>query len=419
MQKKLTIGLFGFGVVGEGIYQVVKNTAALHADIKKICIKHPDKPRNAPSELFTTDYSDLIYDKEINLIVELIDDPVAAYSIVCAALANKKAVVSANKKMIAENLQHLLNLQQQEGVSFLYEAAVCGSVPVIRHLEEYYDNDMLQGICGIVNGSTNFILTRIMDENKTYEEALQEAQSRGYAESNPNLDVGGFDAANKLTILLLHAYGMLTKPDHLLCRGITSIDTQDTTFAGEKDYKIKLIARAVCLSDNKIAAYVLPQFIHAGSQLYNVKHEYNGLVIESTLADKQFLCGKGAGRYPTSSAVLSDIAALRYGYRYEYRKHFYGRSLSPASEFFLRVYVSFENGNQVSKWDFECIEEYHSTEKRQYLIGIIHCGKLKEAPWFSDPMVSIILMPDAIIEKSNLLQRKIKKLSLQLAGVWG
>src|SRR6478672_3754278 len=198
--KQLTIGLFGFGVVGEGIYHVLNQTPSLNATIKKVCIKHADKKRNAPPELFTTSYNDLLEDDEINLIVELIDDADEAYKIVKQSLNNKKAVVSANKKMIAEHLEELLKLQEVNDTSFLYEAAVCGSIPVIRNLEEYYDNDLLQSISGIVNGSTNYILTKI-GEGLSYKEALLQAQQLGFAESNPRLDVEGIDPANKLTIL--------------------------------------------------------------------------------------------------------------------------------------------------------------------------------------------------------------------------
>jgi homoserine dehydrogenase len=416
-QKKLTIGLFGFGVVGEGIYDVLKNTPSLNAVIKKICIKDPSKPRNADASLFITDYGEILNDPEINLVVELINDAAEAFTIVTTALKNKKAVVSANKKMIAENLNGLLLLQKECNVPFLYEAAVCGSVPVIRNLEEYYDNDMLKGICGIVNGSTNFILTKIIEEGLSYTKALSEAQLLGFAESDPFLDVSGKDAVNKLAILLLHAYGIKSHPAKLLHRGITAIHETDAVVAAEKGQKIKLIARAYKLSNDKIAAYVLPQFITKESSLYNVKNEFNGVVIESKLADKQFLSGKGAGRYPTSSAVLSDIAALRYDYQYEYRKLSGGIKFSLCRDFYLRVYISFDDWNQVNKWDFEWIEEFHSTESRQYLTGVIHFEKLQDAAWFENDEVSVIVLPDGIIEKDSLVTRSLKKISLQLAGV--
>ncbi|HUM98539.1 MAG TPA: homoserine dehydrogenase, partial [Chitinophagaceae bacterium] len=174
--NKLTIGLFGFGIVGEGLYKVLQQTPSLNASIKKVCIKNFGKKRNAPASLFTIDKDDLLNDRDINVIVEVIDDATAAFEIVSTALQNGKDVVSASKKMIAENLTALLALQQQTGRSLLYESAACASIPVIRNLEEYYDNDLLHSIKAIVNGSTNFILTKIFEEGLDFKQALLLAQ---------------------------------------------------------------------------------------------------------------------------------------------------------------------------------------------------------------------------------------------------
>src|ERR1043165_10241005 len=157
--QQLTIGLFGFGVVGEGLYKVLQQTPPLNAHIKKVCIKNPGKKRNAPAELFTVHKEELLFDPDINVIVEVINETEAAFEIVSTALKNGKDVVSASKKMIAEHLEELLSLQRQTDCSLLYEAAACASIPVIRNLEEYYDNDLLHSIKAIVNGSTNYILT--------------------------------------------------------------------------------------------------------------------------------------------------------------------------------------------------------------------------------------------------------------------
>jgi homoserine dehydrogenase len=413
-QEKIVIGLFGFGVVGEGIYQVLKQTPSLQASIRKVCIRHDWKKRNIGEDMLTTSYDDILEDPEINVVVELINDAAEAYKIVKKALQNGKAVVSANKKLVAEHLPELLSLQQQYNTPLLYEAAVCGSIPVIRNLEEYYDNDLLQGICGIVNGSTNYILTK-MDEGLEYRGALIQAQQLGFAETDPSLDVEGVDAVNKLSILLAHGYGILAHPRNLLHMGITRIHAEDAVFAEEKGYQVKLLAQARKLSNGKVAAFVLPQFVTSESQLFHVKNEFNGVVIESHFSDKQFLYGKGAGRYPTASAVLSDISALRYNYRYEYRKL---NNLEPAiltNDFFLKLYVSFENWSDISKEDFEWIEEYHCHEKRQYLAGVIHFEKLKAVDWISNNAVSVIVCPQGIIE--NIELRKVKKRSLELAGV--
>jgi len=415
-KKQVVIGLFGFGVVGEGIYHVINSTPSLDARIKKVCIKNPLKERAAPAELFTTNYDELLNDDEINLIVELIDDADEAYKIVTRAFEKGKPVVSANKKLIAENLSELIALQEKHNVSFLYEAAVAGSIPIIRNLEEYFDNDLLQGVFGIINGSTNYILTRL-SEGLTYAEGLLEAQQKGFAESNPALDVEGFDPTNKLTILLAHAYGIISKPADHLRQGITRLHSKDAAYANEKDYKIKLVAQAQKLSNGKVAAFVLPRFVKSESQLFNVSNEYNGLVVESKLADKQFFYGKGAGRYPTSSAVISDISAFSHHYQYEYKK--LRRKERPAltHNFYLDVFVSFPAWTDVNKWDFEQVTEYHSTVDRQYIRGIIHAEKLREASWFEDPAVSVIVQPDGVIEKETIVAQSIKKVSLQLAGV--
>jgi homoserine dehydrogenase len=416
--KQLNIGLFGFGVVGEGIYEVLLQTPSLDASIKKICIKHPDKKRNADPSLFTTSYEDILDDPRINLVVELIDDAKEAYHIVTTALRRKKAVVSANKKMIAENLQELLLLQRETNTPFLYEAAVCGSIPILRNLEEYYDNDLLQSICGIVNGSTNYILTKIKEDKISYQQALIQAQQAGFAESDPSLDVEGYDAANKLVILLAHAYGMLVQPDKLLFSGITQLHPTDSAYASEKGYQVKLTAQARKLSTDKVAAFVLPQFVTSESQLHNVKNEFNGIVIESKLADKQFLYGKGAGRFPTSSAVLSDIAALRYNYRYEYRKLNGLTRYQVSNDYYLKVYVSFDTWADINKWDFETLHEFHSTPTRQYLTGTIQIDKLSRSEWIHNPTVSVIVLPEGIIPKEDIVLQSIKKLSLQLTGVY-
>lgn len=413
--KQLTLGLFGFGVVGEGLYKILKQTPSLNASIKRIVIKHPDKKRNAPEEIFTQLADEILNDDTINVVVELIDDADAAYYIVTEALKKGKAVVSANKKLIAEHLEELLTLQEKYNTPFLYEASTCASIPVIRNLEEYYDNDLLQSVSGIVNGSTNFILSKMFNEGLEFVEALLQAQQLGFAESNPSLDVLGIDAVNKLTILLVHAYGIVTKPTSLLFNGIQNIQLQDAKVANEKEYKIKLIAKAVKLKNGKIAAHLLPQFVTTNTQLYNVENEYNGVVIESGFSDKQFFYGKGAGSFPTASAVLSDISALRYDYKYEYKKKFQSIENELSNDYYLKVYVSYDNLKSIKKDAFEWIEEFHNGQQRSYFVGVINAEKLLKDDWWKQHGVSLILSPEPIIE--NIDYRDVQKRSLELAGV--
>jgi homoserine dehydrogenase len=413
--KQLTIGLFGFGVVGEGLYKVLQQTPSLKANIKKVCIKNPAKQRNAPASLFTTEKEDLLFDEEINVIVEVIDDANAAFEIVSIALRNGKAVVSASKKMIAEHLPEILQLQQETGLPFLCESAACASIPVIRNLEEYYDNDLLHSIKAIVNGSTNFILTKMFEDKLDFISALLLAQQLGFAESNPKLDVEGYDAVNKWTILLNHAYGIVEHPNNILFTGIQNIQLSDAVVAKEKNFDIKLIAQAKKLKNGKVAAFVLPQFVKNDEPLSFVKNEYNGVVIESGFADKQFFYGKGAGSFPTASAVLSDIAALRYNYKYEYKKLYHHTPHELTNDYYLKVYISFDDWKYIPREKFEWIEEWHADADRKYLVGVLHVSHLGSDTWWKENGSSLILATDPIIDNLDIIH--LKKRSLELAGI--
>ena len=412
--KQLIIGMFGFGVVGEGLYRVLQQTSSLKAEIRKVCIKNPEKSRNAPASLFTTDRDTLLNDENINVIVEVIDDADAAFQIVRRALTSGKSVVSASKKMIAEHLPELLKIQQETHSSLLYESAACASIPVIRNLEEYYDNDLLHSIKAIVNGSTNFILTKMFEDKLDFQQALMLAQQLGFAESNPKLDVEGYDAVNKWTFLLTHAYGIVEDPTRLVFNGIQNIHAGDAAVAREKHYEIKLVAEAKKLSNGKVASYVMPQFVKQDDHLSFVKNEYNGVVIESGFSDKQFFYGKGAGSFPTASAVLSDLSALRYQYKYEYKKLYHHTPHELTNDFYVRVYLSFGNWKYVPREKFEWIEEWHADEERKYLIGVLPFIELKNESWWKQNDTSLILMPGPVIEEIDT--RKLKIRSLELAG---
>ena len=387
--EKLTIGLFGFGVVGEGIYKVLSNKQDLGCIIKKIAVKDPNKKRNAPSSIFTTSADEILNDKEINLIVELIDDADAAFNIVSNAMKNGKSVVSANKKMIATNHLKLIELSKQNNVSFLYEAAVCGSVPIIRNLEEYFDNDLLTYIQGIVNGSTNYILSKMKNENTSYENALSDAQKNGFAESDPALDVEGVDAAYKISIITLHAFGKHIQTKDIIRKGITALKENDFKYAKEKDLVIKLIAKSHLNKNGELNIIsVLPTFIKKDHTLGQTNNEYNGLLIGSSLADEQFLYGKGAGRYPTSSAVLSDISAIKYGYRYEYKKGIINST--EYSKESVKCYVSFDREVAFDRSVFDSINEEYICEDIQYIIGNIQTDLFRDTQLFEDKRISLI-----------------------------
>ncbi|MGV0924446.1 homoserine dehydrogenase [Empedobacter tilapiae] len=389
--RKINIGLFGFGVVGEGIYKVLEEKPQLNAVIKKIVIKDASKPRNAPSELFSTNADEILNDDEINVVVELISDADAAHDIIIKAFNKGKHVVSANKKLIADHHKKLLDLQAKNNVSFLYEASVCGSVPIIRNLEEYFDNDLLNYVSGIVNGTTNYILTKMANENESYQDALKAAQESGFAEADPTADVEGFDASSKLAIITLHAFGKKIDVDQVIRKGITSLKVEDFKYAKEKNYTIKLIANSkINHQTGEITSTVLPTFVELNKTIALVNNEYNGVLIGSSLSDEQFLYGKGAGRFPTSSAVLSDISALKYDYQYSIRKYENQEEGVFNQTGKKRIYIGFENQADDVSNIFDEIEERYQSKNYNHIVGVIDIEKLKQKEIIENPKLSII-----------------------------
>lgn len=375
--KKIKAGLFGFGVVGGGIYHVLSKKPQLGVDIKKVVIKHPEKKRDAPSHLFTTNADAVLKDDEIELVIELIDDAEAALDIVMRAMQSGKSVISANKKMISENHELLINTSKKHHVSFLYEAAVCGSIPIIRNLEEYFDNDLLTFIKGIINGSTNYILSQMSTKGLDYTTALKEAQEKGFAESDPTLDVQGIDAAYKLKIIILHAFGKLVKDNAILRKGITTLTPFDFKYAKEKGYVIKLLANCIV---NDIGEFVeisvMPTFLPKYHALRLTNNEFNGILIGSQLADEQFFYGKGAGRYPTSSAVLSDISAYKYDYKYEFKKGYEKLDFINSGE--MKVYLCSEIKHAPKPELFLSVEERYEGKGISYIVGRISMKNLTQ-----------------------------------------
>jgi homoserine dehydrogenase len=324
------------------------------------------------------------------VIVELIDDANAAYEIVKDALRNGKAVVTANKKMLAEHLEEIYALQKKYNKPVLYEGAVCGSIPILRNLEEYYDNDMISCIEGIFNGSTNYILTKVFEENKTYADALQKAQELGFAESDPRLDVQGYDAKYKLVIAIAHTFGLFIKPETVTNIGIDRISDLDLKFARENHYSIKLVARAF-KSGNKVFGFVIPQFVEATNPLTSVRNEYNAVQVEGAFAEKQLFIGKGAGSYPTGSAVLSDISALTYEYAYEYKKLQQGDSFEFSNDVLVEAFVSFSQHTPISVGDFKVFKSGYAANGKEYMLGQVELSKLIK--WHNEHGAGVILAP--------------------------
>ena len=375
--KELNIGIFGFGCVGQGLYFAVENSTGFKTVIKKIVVKNKHKTRPIAAENFYFDKEDILLDENINVVVELIDDADEAFNIVSEALKNGKHVVTANKKMLALHLPELLALKDKYNVSLLYEASACGSIPIIRTLEEYFDNEELVSISGIFNGTTNYILTKTINEGITYSEALNNAQQKGFAETDPTSDVEGFDELYKTVVIALHGFGILIQPENIVRFGITTLSQQDINYAKQNGYKIKLVPTINKIETGKINAFVIPAFVSTENHLSKVDNEFNGVLVEGLISGEQFFLGRGAGSHPTGAAVLSDISALSYGYAYDNKKLKQETQLVFTNDVSIKVFVSSNNKNALNQIAFTNLLESFEGDSYFYKIGETNVGELK------------------------------------------
>lgn len=372
------IGLFGFGVVGQGVYEVIRKSKNAHAEIVKICVHDLKKPRGVEVEqsLLTDKAEDILNNPEINLIVEVINNAEDAFLIVKTALEKGIPVVSGSKAMLAKHLPELIELQKKHDVALLYDASSCGSIPVIRNLEEYYDNDLLLEVKGILNGSSNYILSRVFDHKEPYESALRKAQELGFAETDPSFDIEGYDSLFKLVIITVHALGAYVAPEKIFTYGISTIHDSDIQYAREKGVKIKLVAQVVKVSDEHFTMFVMPEFVSPNKYIYSVDDEYNGVVIRGECYDRQFMFGKGAGSLPTASSILSDVMARLHDYRYEYKKQNYLQKPDYTTDITLKIYVRYSQTNILHVLDFDAIHEQYISSESNYVIGDIKLSEL-------------------------------------------
>lgn len=375
--EKIKVALFGFGCVGQGLYDVLNHSEVLQADIRRICVKDPAKKRSVDASMITFDKNDILDNKELDVVVEMINDTDEAFAIVKKAMENGTNVVSASKKMLATYFDELYQLQEKHNVALIYEGSAGGSIPIIRTLEEYYDNELLSSLRGILNGTTNYIATRMELESKEYGDVLKDAQESGFAEIDPWLDVAGFDTLYKLCLLSVHAFGIILKPDEVLTLGIQNISFNDIRYAREKGLRIKLIASAAKFGD-KFRVYVMPRFVKPEDELFKVMYEYNGIEVEGAFSCTQTFTGKGAGSHPTGSAVLSDISALTYNYRYAYKKlkklkkaqnGNYNPSQLLDTDFAIKVYIRFTDRSELEGIDIREVEEEYRSPGMNFIIA--------------------------------------------------
>ncbi len=317
--REVGIGIAGFGTVGGGVLSILRRHArdiearlGARIAVRRVAVRDPAKERmvDVDRSLLTTRYQDLLDDPEVAVVVELVGGTGEAYDLVTGALRRGKHVVTANKALLASRGEDIFRLAVEKGVDVYYEGAVCGGVPVIRTLREALASDRINALHGIVNGTTNFILTAMADRGEPIEAALAEAQRLGYAEADPALDVGGGDAAQKLCVLAQLAFGARLKPEDVLTEGIMGLRPEDFAWGREAGYALKLLAIARRVDDDQLEARVHPAFIPAGSMLAGVRGAMNAVLLHSEALGPSMLFGQGAGAMPTGSAVVADIIDL-------------------------------------------------------------------------------------------------------------
>lgn len=313
--KEIGIALLGLGNVGLGTYRILADHAR---DIErrlgaKVRVRHilvrdggRSRPEDVPASLITRDIGTILNDPEVSVVVEVMGGLTPAKEYLERAIASGRSVVTANKALLNAHGEQLFSQALSRGVDLHFEGAVCGGIPIIRTLREALASDRVSSIHGIVNGTTNFILSAMADEGATYEDALAQAQKLGFAEADPTMDVGGMDAAQKLCLLASLAFAARVSPEQVHVEGITSLRPVDITLGREAGYVLKLLATARRLPEG-LDVRVHPAFIPQSSPLADVRGAFNAVLLQSAALGASLFSGLGAGSLPTGSAVVSDI----------------------------------------------------------------------------------------------------------------
>lgn len=352
------IGLVGLGTVGAGVFQALQQNGNLLAqrtgtrfEVRRIVLRNPNKNRSiaVPPELVTTQWQDLMIDPAISVIIELMggtEEPLALFR---SAIAEKKPIITGNKALLAEHGAEIFDMARSADVPIFYEAAVAGGVPIIKSIQEAFISNHFESIHGILNGTSNYILSRMTESGMELDQALREAQSHGFAEADPSLDLNGWDAAHKAILLASLAYGFWVNTGNIRVEGIETFSTLDIQFARQLGYRIKLLASMRACSNREIEASVCPTLIPESHALASVNGVFNAILVRGDMVGESLFYGRGAGDTPTASAVLGNLAdaALTLAsaapiYRGFSPYNFYGSIKNPdscLSPFYLRLVI--------------------------------------------------------------------------------
>ncbi|MBQ7764550.1 homoserine dehydrogenase [bacterium] len=308
--ERIKIGLIGLGTVGSGVYKSLAQFD--NVEITKIAVRNINKPRTVevPTEKLTNDPYDIVNDSSINVVVELMGGVEPAWDYIKTALENGKHIVTANKELLAKKGEELFKLAEKQNRVVLYEAAIAGGIPVIMPVKTILAGNKINKIQAILNGTTNYILTKMDADGASYEDVLKEAQELGYAEADPTGDVEGFDAAYKITTLATISFNSRVKFENVYREGITKIRKEDMQRANELGYKIKLIASATIDENNNADVRVHPMLVPKTHMLAHINYVTNSVAISGHPIGNIVLSGPGAGEFPTASSVIGDILAI-------------------------------------------------------------------------------------------------------------
>lgn len=309
--SKLRIGIIGLGTVGSGVYKTLQEMDDI--EIVKIAVKNINKPRSVevPNSIMTDNPYDLVNDSSIDVVVELIGGVNPAWDYISTAIKNGKHIVTANKELLAKKGEELFNLAEEHNRVVLYEAAIAGGIPIIMPIKTILAGNKIRKIHAILNGTTNYILTKMDTDGASYEDVLKEAQQLGYAETDPTGDVEGFDAAYKITTLATIAFKKRIKIENVYREGITKVRREDMAKANEFGYKIKLIATATIDENDNADVRVHPMLVSKDSMLAHIDYVKNAIAISGHPIGDIVLSGPGAGEFPTASSVVGDILSIK------------------------------------------------------------------------------------------------------------
>lgn len=310
----MKVAIMGYGTVGSGVVEVIeshsnsipKKTGGEALEVSRI-LDLRDFPDDVHKDLFTKDFNDILHDDEIKIVAETMGGVNPAFDFTMKLLKAGKSVVTSNKELVAQKGLELLRAAEESGVNYLFEASVGGGIPIIRPLTQCLAANNIEGIAGILNGTTNFILTMMIEKGMEFSEALKLAQENGYAEKDPTADVEGHDACRKVCILASLAFGKHVYPSQVETEGISNISLEDVSYINSANGVIKLLGQIKYIDENNIAAFVSPAVVYNGSQLASVKDVFNAVLVRGDAVGDVCFYGAGAGKLPTASAVVADV----------------------------------------------------------------------------------------------------------------